>query len=91
MEQPIERYRKQIRKEISDVMDSFKFEVNSKENRELLARKVDDILEKYLSQIMVDNEITYVANVAVVSTSPTDVELIACDAFTANLFREIFK
>ena len=47
MGQPIEQYRKQIKKEICEAMSSFEFMVNNKENRDLLTCEVEKILQKY--------------------------------------------
>ena len=91
MEQPIEQYRKQIKKEICEALSSFEFMVNNKENRDLLTCKVEEILQKYIGEALTDDDVNYGVNVAVVSTSPTKVELIAADTFTSNLFREIYK
>lgn len=91
MEQPIEQYIKQIKKEICEVMSSFEFMVNNKENRDLLTHQVDEILQKYIGVVLTDDDVNYGVNVAVVASSPTEVELIAVDTFTTNLFKEIFK
>lgn len=91
MGQPIEQYRKQIKKEICEAMSSFEFMVNNKENRDLLTCEVEKILQKYIGKVLTDDDVNYGVNVAVVSTSPTEVELVAADTFTANLFREIYK
>ena len=51
MGQPIEQYRKQIKKEISDCLSKFEYMINNKENRDLLTCEVEKILQKYIGKV----------------------------------------
>lgn len=85
MGQPIEQYRKQIKKEISDCLSKFEYMINNKENRDSMKSELEGILSKYI-----DND-DFKVNVSVVATSPIEVEVIAADTFTENIFKEIYK
>lgn len=85
MGQPIEQYRKQIKKEISDCLSKFEYMINNKENRDSMKSELEGILSKYI-----DND-DFKVNVSVVATSPIEAEVIAADTFTENIFKEIYK
>lgn len=85
MGQPIEQYRNQIKKEISDCLSKFEYMINNKENRDSMKSELEGILSKYI-----DND-DFKVNVSVVVTSPIEVEVIAADTFTENIFKEIYK